>query len=223
MNLALLGRADRLLRGIGEFDATFAHRRPAWLLPVIILTFAPIYGGFMGSYALDAPERVLQVLYSATKLPLLLFTTSLVCLPAFFVINTILGLRDDWKESLQAILAGQAGLSVVLAALSPLTRFFYFCDVSYRAALLFNTAALTVATAAAQIVMLRYYRVLIHRNPNHRITLATWLLLYSFVGIQMAWILRPFVGSPNMQVTFFRKEAFTNAYVVIVNLIFGAN
>jgi hypothetical protein len=221
MNLALLGRADQLLRGTGEFDATLAHRRPAWLLPLIVLTFAPIYGGFMGSFALDAPERLLQVLYSAVKLPLLLFATSAVCLPAFFVINTILGLREDWRESLQAILAGQAVLSVVLAALSPLTRFFYFCDASYRGALLFNTAALAVSTAAAQIVMLRYYRVLIRRNQNHRIALGGWLVLYSFVGIQMGWVLRPFVGSPNMAVTFFRKEAFTNAYVVVAELIFG--
>jgi hypothetical protein len=105
--------------------------------------------------------------------------------------------------------------------MSPLTRFFYFCDVNYRAALLFNAGAFALATVAAQFVMLRYYRVLIRKNRYHRVTLVTWLVLYSFVGIQMGWVLRPFVGAPNTPVTFFRQEAFTNAYIVIVNLIFG--
>ena len=93
------------------------------------------------------------MLFSALKMPLLLFATSLVCLPAFFVLNTLFGLRDDFAEAMQAILAGQAGLSIALAALSPFTRFFYFCDTSYRAALLFNAAMFTLATLAGQLVM----------------------------------------------------------------------
>ena len=49
----------------------------------------------------------------------------------------------------------------------------------------------------------------------------TWLVIYSFVGVQMAWTLRPFVGAANMEVQFFRSEAWGNAYVVIADLIRG--
>jgi hypothetical protein len=212
--------ADQLLRSTGRFDAS----RPAGSgrrLVLLVLIFAPLYGMVMGSFAFDAPERMLQVLYSGIKLPMLLFSASLVCLPAFFVLNTVLGLRDDFIEALRAILAGQAGLGIVLASLAPLTRFFYFCHESYRAALLFNLAALALATITAQWIMLRHYRRLIARHPRHRIALLAWLMLYAFVGIQMAWTLRPFVGSPGMPVTFFREEPFTNAYVVVAELIFG--
>ena len=105
--------------------------------------------------------------------------------PAFFVLNTILGLRNDLREALQAVLAGQAGLSIALASLGPFTRFIYFSSADYRLAQLFNAGMFTLATVAGQILMIRYYRVLFRRNRNHRIAFCAWLILYAFVGIQM--------------------------------------
>src|SRR5690242_17256496 len=117
MSTTLLRYTDDLLRGSDLFrgprDAAERHK----LLVFTILIFAPCYGALMGSYRLDSAERWLQIFYSAVKLPILLFATSAICLPGFFVLNSILGLRDDFAEALGAILAGQAGLSVVLTAL----------------------------------------------------------------------------------------------------------
>ncbi|MBM4048210.1 MAG: hypothetical protein FJ279_24165 [Planctomycetes bacterium] len=70
-----------------------------------------------------------------------------------------------------------------------------------------------------QFVVRRYYTPLIQRTPRHRLMLYAWFFFYIFVGIQMAWVLRPFVGDPNMPVTFFRREAWGNAYVVTANLV----
>lgn len=217
----VLSNADGLLRGAGVFHPDRGLERSLWLLALIIVAFGPIYGALMGSYHLVAPERLLQMLYSAIKVPLLLFATGLVCLPAFFVLNTVLGLQPDFRRAVHAILAGQAGLAVALASLSPLTRFFYFSTNDYRSALLFNAAMFAVATVAAQMLMVRYYRVLFRRNRNHRIAFFSWLGLYSFVGIQMGWVLRPFVGDPTLGTQFFRQGAFSNAYVVVFRLIFG--
>ncbi len=216
---AVLSHTDCLLRGTGVFDPAKPVRRSWWVLPVLIGAFGPIYGALMGSFGFDSAARLWQVGYSAVKVPLLLFATTTLCLPGFFVLNTICGLRSDFGHVLHAILAGQAGLSVALASLSPLTRFFYFSNLDYRYALLFNAAAFAVGTLGGQIVMLRYYRVLIGRHRSHRILLYVWLLMYAFVGIQMGWTLRPFIGSPGMAVTFFRQGPFTNAYVVVAHLI----
>ena len=153
--------------------------------------------------------------------PLLLFATSVLCLPGFFVLNTVFGLRDDLRAALRAILAGQAALSVVLASLAPVTRFWYCSVESYRAALLFNAGVFTLAALAGQMVMRRYYRPLIRKHRNHRIMLVAWLVLYAFVGMQMGWMFRPFIGDPHMAPAFFRNEPFTNAYVVIARLMFG--
>ena len=32
-----------------------------------------------------------------------------------------------------------------------------------------------------------------------------WMITYAFVGTQMAWILRPFIGSPTMKFELFRQ------------------
>lgn len=221
MRSALL-HVDQFLRGAGPFHPDGCARRPGWWLPLMILAVTPVYGAVMGSYHFDPPERLLLVLYSASKMPLLLFTTSVLCLPGFFVFNTILGLRNDFREALQAVLAGQAGLAVTLLALAPLTRFWYFSTLNYRAALLFNAAVFSVATVAGHLVMLRYYRTLIRRRRAHRVMLYAWATMYAFVGIQMGWTLRPFIGDPNAATAFFRPEPFSNAYVVVARLIFGS-
>ena len=49
-----------------------------------------------------------------------------------------------------------------------------------------------------------------------------WLLIYAFVGIQMAWVLRPFIGDPHSPTHFFREGAWGNAYVEIVHIIMRA-
>lgn len=161
------------------------------------------------------------MLFSAVKVPLLLLATTALCLPAFFVANTVLGLRDDLRAAVQALLAGQAALSIALAALAPVTHFWYWSEDSYRGALLFNAAVFLLATIAGQAVIRRYYAPLIRANRRHRLMVAAWFVLYAFVGIQMGWTLRPFVGAPTQRVTFFREEPFTNAYIVVFELIFG--
>ena len=190
---------------------------PVHLLALIVLC-GPIYGAAMGSFQFAFSERLLLVIFSAIKVPLLLLATAAVCLPAFFVINTVLRLRDDFAEALAAILAGQAALAAALASLAPLTRFVYFSGVNHRWALLCNAAAFAAAALIAQIVIRRRYRPLIERSPRHRIMLITWFVLYAFVGIQMGWMLRPFVGTPGLAVSFFRDEPFSNAYVAVAKL-----
>jgi hypothetical protein len=79
-----------------------------------------------------------------------------------------------------------------------------------------------VASVTAQWVLRRRYGPLIARRPRHRLLLRAWLGIYIFVGIQMAWVLRPFVGSPDLPVQFFRKEAWGNAYEFIAHIIWRA-
>ena len=175
----------------------------------------------MGSYAWVAGQRGfdvqwLQVIYSAIKVPLLLGTTVLIALPSFFVINTIFGLRKDFGTVVYRIVATQAGLSIILVSLSPLTLFFYFSAagrLAYPAAVMFNAAMFGVASISAQMLLRAYYQPMIQSDPRHRWMLRTWICVYIFVGIQMAWIMRPFVGQPYETTQFFRSESWDNAYV----------
>ena len=78
------------------------------------------------------------------------------------------------------------------------------------------------ASLAGQYAMRRAYRALIRRNKRHRLMLWAWLTIYALVGIQLAWVLRPFVGSPAETVQFFRSGPLTNAYVNIAQLLWSA-
>ncbi len=95
--------------------------------------------------------------------------------------------------------AAQAGVAIVLASCAPLTLFWYASFADYSAALLFNGLIFALASFAGQHLLRGYYRPLILRNPRHGPLLWTWLGLYIFIGIQMGWIMRPFVGAPAPQ------------------------
>ncbi len=202
------------------FDLASARSQPLRLLVVVIVVCGPLYGAFMGSYALESPARLLMVAYAALKAPILIFATTAICLPGYFVLNTIAGLRRDFGRAFGAILAGQAGLTVVLASLAPYVSLAYLSGIAYRDALLLNAGMFTIATAASHVILLRNYGQLIARNRRHRPLLWFWVVMYAIVGMQMGWLLRPFVGSPELPVTFFRDEPFSNAYVFIARLIF---
>ena len=200
----VLREADDVLRGRPS-------ARAWWLLVVCGLAYGAVMGSFGG--------RPLQAVFSAMKVPLLLLATVGLSLPSFFIVNTLLGLRDDFARALRAVVASQAGLTVILVALAPLTAFWYASTTDYHAAILFNGAMFAVASAGAQVLLRRAYRPLVSRHPRHRWMLRAWLVLYAFVGIQMGWVLRPFIGDPTGPVEFFRRGAWDNAYVIVARMI----
>jgi hypothetical protein len=210
-------KAERWLLELG-------HGREGRARPLLLGIAAAgcLYGSAMGSFACDSLPRAKLILYASVKVPLLLLATTLICLPGFFVLNTLAGLRRTFTRALRAIFAGQAGVALSLAAQSPLILFMYASGIDHDTALLANGATFACATAIGQLVLRAHYRDLILAHSAHRVMLFAWICLYTFVGIQMGWLLRPFVGSPDRAVTFFREEPFSNAYVVVADLVFGA-
>ncbi len=212
-------RADAILRGSpGAMDPARPGRTLASLAGVVVV-FGLFYGAVMGTFSGFGREHVMQLVYSAVKVPILLQLTFVVSLPSFFVINSLLGVRADFGQALRALVATQAGLTIILASLAPLTAFWYFSCPDYNAAVLFNTLIFGLASVAAQLLLRRYYRELIARNPVHRILLILWLVIFAFVGIQMGWMLRPFIGNPDEATTFVRHNALTNAYLHLWEII----
>jgi hypothetical protein len=188
-------------------------------LALLVVVFGVTYGAVMGAYAGPQGPRVTQIVYSATKVPLLLLLTFAISLPSFFVVNTLLGVRNDFGDAVRALVATQAALTIVLASLAPITAVWYLSVGGYRQAILFNALMFGIASVAAQFLLRRLYRPLIERNPKHRLLLRAWLIVFAFVGIQMGWVLRPFVGHPRGPTTFFREGAWGNAYVEVAKMV----
>ncbi len=217
--MAFFRLMDDFLRGRGRFAVGAPLAGGLRWLFVFVLVGGTFYGAVMGSFSGLEPGRFHQLLYSGVKVPILLLVTFGLCLPSFFVINSVAGLRDDFAQALQAVVGTQACLTLVLAALAPVTAVFYASCSDYALAVAFNGGMFAVAAATAQIVVRRYYDPLIRRNAKHRTMLHVWLGLYIFVGIQMSWVLRPFIGDPAQPVAFFRADAWGNAYMVVFSLI----
>ena len=78
----------------------------------------------------------------------------------------------------------QAGLTVILASLAPVTAFMYVSGIDYQPAILFNGLMFATASMRAQRLPWREYRTLI-RAIRHSLMLRAWLVIYVFVGIQM--------------------------------------
>jgi hypothetical protein len=219
--LVLLRLSDDVLRGEPTAGGAIrAQKLPALgLLALAIASWGIFYGAVMGTFGGIAGPRIWQVIYSAAKVPILIVVTFLLSLPSFFVLNTLLGLRGDFARVLEALVRMQAGLTVVLAALAPFTAFWYISGSAYDAAILFNGVMFAVASFSAQWILRREYLPLIRNNSRHRWMLRLWIVIYVFVGIQMGWVLRPFIGDPAAPVQFFRAGAWSNAYEFVIKLI----
>jgi hypothetical protein len=197
-------------------DAVLRAARPPGLGPLVfmLVAFGSLYGAAMGSFwSGDAGVRPLQMLYSALKVPMLLVVTFALSLPSYFVINTLLGLREDFAEAIRALVATQAGLTIILASLAPVTLLWYASFDDYDGAIVLNAVMFAIASITAQLLLRRHCRALIEKNPRHRLLLRAWLIAYAFVGIQMGWVLRPFIGTPDAPTRFFREGAWGNAYI----------
>jgi hypothetical protein len=209
----LFGQIDRLLRGQAGASKTVGEPMAALFAGAIAAGMT--YGAVMGAFSL----RPMQMLYAAVKVPMMLGITFLISLPSFFMLNTVLGLRGDFRRTMTALLDALAMFTLTLLSLAPLTIFWYLSSGDYEIAILFNGLMFAIALFTAQLMLRRRYRPLIAAQPKHAWVLRGWLITFTFVGIQMAWVLRPFVGNPHAPTRFFREGAWSNAYEFVGEMV----
>lgn len=63
-----------------------------------------------------------------------------------------------------------------------------------------------------------------HTNNNASAVFKIWVVVFALVGAQMSWVLRPFIGSPDLEFTWFRERQSNFFLDVIRSLgdLFGA-
>ncbi len=194
----VIRRPDRVLEGISEGPG--AGRRLTSLLLVVVATSLP-FGMATGAYVGGR-----QVWITGLKLPALLLSTLALCAPALVLAAPVLGGRLAPRRALGIALLSVAATSVCLGSLSPVVLVFSrTLRLWNHTHYVFLVLLLTLATSLAGAVSVGYlWRALGRsgvRERRLRIVVA-WLLLYQFVGAQMAWILRPFVGSSSDTIRF---------------------
>ena len=183
-----------------------------------------LYGAIMGSYGIWGSDAVLgagvlQMVYSAVKVPLLIGATFLLGLPSLFVFYALAGLADEFRRVLSILLGTQMIFALVLVSLSPFVLLAYVSTDVYVHGVLANTVAFGVAAVIWQGMLRRRFRTLIAANPRHRFLLMLWFVLYVFTGVQAGWTLRPFIGNPGAAVEFFRSDGWGNAWVEVWDIL----
>jgi len=160
------------------------------------ITFFAIYGAVMG-----ASHSLLQALSSFVKLPILFIVTFLTCVPSLYFFNLLFGSKQTLLQYIALILTTMTTTSVLLLSLAPVTFFFLTTSSQYAFFKLLNVAFFTIAGSMG-LIFLRQ-GISIAGKPNdgqgaraRQVVLLVWMLLYAFVGSQMAWTLSPFMGEP---------------------------
>ncbi|HEV2691440.1 MAG TPA: hypothetical protein VG347_00940 [Verrucomicrobiae bacterium] len=191
----------------------------------IILAGAGLYGAAMGWWR--APQ---QGLYVAIKFPLIILLTTFGNALINGMLAPLLGLNIPFRQSFSVIVMSNAITAVIMGAFSPLILFLIWnapamtagpaTASTYSLILLAHVAVIALAGVAGN---LRLLQVLVEIGGNRTVArrvLLAWLSGNFFLGSQLSWILRPFIGSPDLPVEFFRENALqSNFYEAVFHAL----
>ena len=210
--IAFVGRLKVLLSGEAvAVTGWLEERTAAWPLRCVAVIAA---GCGMYGYALGLWRGELQALYTAIKFPLLIFLTCLGNAALNGLLAQVLGLRISLRQSFLAILMSFVLAALILTAFSPLMLFLLWNtpplterhSPGHSVTLLSHVAVIAFAGLVANRRLLRLLDLLSQNRVTARRILFAWLAGNLLLGSQLAWALRPFVGSPGLPVQFLRDD-----------------
>jgi hypothetical protein len=218
---------DGLLRGQKTSHEQLAGGRvdlPMRIFVPVGIILGAVYGFFMGWYAGLDPAReagTQQWIASTLKLPMLFFLTLAVTAPSLYVFSALAGSRVGLLSTLRLLTAAVVVNVTVAASLGPILGFFTLSTESYPFMVLLNIALLAISGFVALSFLMRMLRRMVIPQPPTedesadarppsdpaRAVFGVWVILYGLVGAQMGWLLRPFIGCPDVEFTWFRGRS----------------
>jgi hypothetical protein len=209
-----------LLRG--ELPA-LRHWTADWRTPnllrdaTVVVIGAGCFGAALGCWR--APE---QALFAAIKLPLIMLLTAAGNGLLNAMLAPLLGLQIAFRQSFLAILTSFAIAAAILGAMSPLAAFIIWNappltvgannSTTHAGVLLLLVATIAFAGIAANLRLLQLLRALAGQRAAAGRVLLAWLAGNLFLGSQLSWIMRPFIGSPGLPVQFLRDDALNGNF-----------
>jgi hypothetical protein len=167
--------------------------------------FFALYGAVMGS-----THSLWQTMSSAVKLPLLFLATLLVCVPSLYFFSLLFGSNQSLNQNLAVILTAITVTSVLLLSFAPITLFFLLTAPSqYQFFKLLNVGIFTISGLMGIVFLYQGMKIVsgpdLEGASTRRWVLIMWMFVYAFVGSQMAWTIRPFIGAPGTPFELFRQ------------------
>jgi hypothetical protein len=164
-------------------------------IPAIVLGMA-VYGGTVGSVRGGA-----QLVYAATKMPLVALLVLSLVAPALAGASRALGRPMAFAQAAALVLAATARMSLVLLALAPIVALLLTLTGDYHDAVALS--ALGFALAGLSGLSLFWHGV---GAGEGRLLLGALVIgVFAAEGAQSAWVLRPWVARPSAPIVFVRS------------------
>ncbi len=154
------------------------------------LAFSAVYGALMGSFG-----GATQAVYAAIKLPLVLLGSMAICLPSFYVFNSILGSKLSLRQTTLLVLCITGPTATLLMGFAPIAWFFSISTESGPFMVGLHIVTIGIATTFGVGSLQKARGYLLHLSGNQAEAglglLAVWVVVYLAVLCQMATYLRP--------------------------------
>jgi len=174
------------------------------LLLISFLLFG-VYGFVMG-----INHSFMQAITSFVKVPLLFYLSLIICLPVMYVFNTFLGSFLTFAQTIALILTSFVISSSILISFAPVVVFFLLINSGYQFMILLHVGVFTVSGISGMIALrnsLEYACSQHNVYPKQGIKIfIVWVFIFAFVGTQLVWNLKPFIGDNNMAYELFRHS-----------------
>jgi hypothetical protein len=186
--------------------------RDLWPFLAFIVTACGIYGGVLAGW-----RSPLLSLYVAIKLPFLFLTTMAIVSIFNWMLASIMGAGLNYRTTIFIVVASMTLASWILLSLAPVALFFQLTGVPHstidssllyaqRCILITHIAIFSIAGIAGNAMLLKGLRQLLSPRCPPGLLFLSWLTVFAFVGCQLSWILRPFVGNPFLPIVFMRPN-----------------
>jgi len=184
---------------------------------LFIFLFTFLYGIVMGSY-----NGFLQSLVTSIKVPCLIFLSLLICFPALYVIQYMIGSTMTLSQMANVILSGFIVFSTIALSFAPIVIFFMITSDNYSFLKLLHVAIFTFSGIfAVKTIISGLSYSCEKKNIYPKLGMKIfkiWIFIFAFVASQLAWNLRPFVGSRNLPFELFRVRE-SNFYVAVIQSV----
>ena len=186
------------------------------ILIIFVFTFA--YGVVMGSY-----HSLLQSVVAGVKLFLLFAVALVVCFPSFFIVQLILGSKIKLDRMLIIIMSGLLFTSAIMLAFAPIVVFFQLTGDNYHFLQLLHVGIFVFSGFFGMRLVVEALKYACEKSniyPKIGVTIfRIWVIILAFVGIQLAWNMRPFLGSEGMPFELFRSSTKGNFYSTMLHAV----
>ncbi len=191
---------------------------------LLLCIFSFVYGLVMGCY-----HSFLQAVVTGCKLTFLFSAVLIICFPAFFIVQFLLGSKLSFWQMISIVLSGFLLCTTIMISFAPISLFFLITGSNYYfLQLLHITIFLISGFFAMNIVVegLKYSCEKKNVYPKTGVIIFRfWIVIFAFVFIQLAWNLRPFLGDRGQPFKLFRKYEgnFYSAVIYSVQQLFDKN